>query len=245
MRFFYLMSSLIILLLTGCNNVEVEDLGMNASDTEVENAKIAIENVILSAKTKSGVVERPNLSLRESKVVNVQAGEGVSTDESIKLFVFDYVQGDQTGFAIASGDERINSAYAIVEKGSLADTTFNYGLKLLLDGIPGVVKNDLKQLEKAGETQKEISPVAYKTKGDYSTVLLRTQWGQRDPYNRTCRVDGQTCIPPAGCTAIALAQVIAYFNKPSSRFQGTFDYMAMTSKPSAKDLTCKCSKYGC
>lgn len=239
------MSSLIILLLTGCNNVEVEDLGMNASDTEVENAKIAIENVILSAKTKSGVVERPNLSLRESKVVNVQAGEGVSTDESIKLFVFDYVQGDQTGFAIASGDERINSAYAIVEKGSLADTTFNYGLKLLLDGIPGVVKNDLKQLEKAGETQKEISPVAYKTKGDYSTVLLRTQWGQRDPYNRTCRVDGQTCIPPAGCTAIALAQVIAYFNKPSSRFQGTFDYTAMTSKPSAKDLTCKCSKYGC
>ena len=47
---------------------------------------------------------------------------------------------------------------------------------------------------------------------DYTPVapLLRTQWGQREPFNGQCPTYND--VPtPAGCTAVALAQVLYYY----------------------------------
>ncbi|MFQ7331638.1 MAG: C10 family peptidase [Parabacteroides distasonis] len=158
--------------------------------------------------------------------------DGGSEQDSIKLFTFDYFNNGNKGFAIASGDQRLSSVYAIVENGNITDTTFNWGLKFIINNFSSVIKEELKQIQ-----TNSISPQSSTLSLSNPIYLIKTTWGQRHPYNKTCQVTGNSCIPPAGCTAVALAQVIAYFDKPSSRFQGVFNHSAMTAVPSATNLT--------
>ena len=53
--------------------------------------------------------------------------------------------------------------------------------------------------------------------------MLTTGWGQDSPYNLFCpTIDGVRC--PAGCVAVAVAQIVAYHEHPSS-YNGTgFDW---------------------
>lgn len=138
-------------------------------------------------------------------------------------------------YAIASGDERISTIYAYVENGNLSDTSYNVGLKMMLDNIPAVVSRQLNQYygnisEKNLKRNVEIS-------GEMQVgPFLQTKWGQREPYNNTCPAGDSCSHTLAGCTAIALAQVIAYFDTPSSRFRGIFNHTSMTASPKAYNL---------
>lgn len=217
-----------------------EDVGVNdnisVKDKEVEVARNAIKAFIKSGiETKSDLLDLSPLSLKESKSIDVIVESDYQTKESIDVFVFDLVEGSKKGYAIASGDERISSVYAFVEDGELSDTTYILGLKILLSQIPDLVKEDLSSYYK--KSMQQIDEV-YTTSSSYTgRALLKTQWGQWAPYNATCSVKNETCKPPAGCSAIALAQVLAYLNKPSSRFRGTFNYTSLTSTPKGTNLS--------
>jgi hypothetical protein len=105
------------------------------------------------------------------------------------------------------------------EQGSLADTSFIEPLRLYVRTIPEFIASDLNRHYK-GET-KAVKPVT--KANDFVTYycFLPTVWGQEYPYNSQCPVSD--CSPatcngrsPAGCVAIAIAQILAYHHKPSS-----------------------------
>ena len=220
-----------IFLFIGCNDQEMENITLHTQDIELQNAKKAIERLIAKPLTKGESLPIYTLSLRECKQMKVKI-DGGSEQDSIKLFTFDYFNNGNKGFAIASGDQRLSSVYAIVENGNITDTTFNWGLKFIINNFSSVIKEELKQIQ-----TNSISPQSSTLSLSNPIYLIKTTWGQRHSYNKTCQVTGNSCIPPAGCTAVALAQVIAYFDKPSSRFQGVFNHSAMTAVPSATNLT--------
>ncbi len=64
----------------------------------------------------------------------------------------------------------------------------------------------------------EPDPAPNPNEGNYSVeklLSLSTRWGQQNGYNALLgRIDGE--LPPAGCVAIAMAQVMKYHEYPSS-----------------------------
>lgn len=53
--------------------------------------------------------------------------------------------------------------------------------------------------------------------------LLTTTWGQNAPYNMQCPVPQYGSRPPAGCVAIATAQIMKYWNHPATGY-GSHSY---------------------
>ncbi|MDR0699279.1 MAG: C10 family peptidase [Tannerella sp.] len=125
------------------------------------------------------------------------------------------VNGDE-GFAIVCSDPRLNRVYAYTEKGAFSDTTFNKGLAATLFNIPSIIEDDIDRyytLEEDPVTRAEPS----------STViigpLVQTTWNQTAPYNNnlaTCTSGGSGGHVYTGCVTTAVAQVIAYYNFPST-----------------------------
>lgn len=153
-----------------------------------------------------------------------------STDDSLPDTLFYVVNfNDNNGYAILAADTRLGeSVYCITESGHLsaddfmqvyqreavddtthADTGENQTSPGYWHGpaLPIIVDDaidDYKREEKeVSEDPYQNSPVKY---GPY----LKTKWHQRSPFN-----DAQDNEYPAGCTAIATAQVILS-NKQSS-----------------------------
>lgn len=102
------------------------------------------------------------------------------------------------------------------------------------------------------ESEEEAEPfqrILYETDYSYSSVidpLVKVQWGQRHPYNMTLDLvpneNGTSYIlPPTGCVAVAICQILSAHKAPSSitvenfSWQGNWD--ALTLYPSANSLT--------
>lgn len=69
-----------------------------------------------------------------------------------------------------------------------------------------------------------IQRLEYETEYSYSSVigpLVTTNWGQLHPYNKTLDLvpnedSSAYVLPPAGCVAVAIAQILAYHKSPAT-----------------------------
>lgn len=185
-----------IFLFISCNDQEMENITLYTQDLELQNAQKAIEHFISKPLTKGESLPIYTLSFRECKQMKVKI-DGSSKQDSMKLFTFDYFNNGNKGFAIASGDQRLSSVYAIVENGNITDTTFNWGLKSIINNFSAVIKEELKQIQ-----TNSISPQSSTLSLSNPIYLIKTTWGQRAPYNKTCRVEEkaayhQQAVPPS------------------------------------------------
>ena len=115
---------------------------------------------------------------------------------------------------------------------SLADVHDNYNSNsdsivyslLASTIIDDVVMGDLIILDPTPVVPPPPTPTLIRTE-KYTTMeiienyppLLTTEWHQHEPFNLSCKNnDGVVC--PAGCTVIAVAQIIAYHEFPQNRF---------------------------
>lgn len=221
----------------GCNKDDlVKSDFLNKKDisnsSEYENALNTVklfseQNRQEKTKTSSSFeikdVTMKKISVQFTHTINTKSllsVENLPDTTSINLYTLVFEKNGQKGFSIVTGDERLKQVYAYTECGQLSDTLYNIGLAATLSQITYAVQNDLLhtyalRMTSAVNEERALS----------IGPLLHTKWHQNYPYNLQCPIM-EPCKDNAlaGCTAIAIAQVIAFLDVPRSRYQGTFDY---------------------
>ena len=186
------------------------------------------QKVDLSVAKRIGqfVFERENPERKNMKIKEL-IPLGDSNDTLLYIAPF-----PDNGFAIISADYRNSPILGYCKKGSynpeIMPPALNYLIESYKHSIIANKKNDNIQNEK---TKKKWESTLTKSAGSNllynatTTVvvmpLTSTEWGQRGGFNQKCPPD---C--PAGCTAIAMAQILKYWNcriKPS----GSVEYSGL------------------
>ena len=204
--------------------------GKTAHVSYKDAIQIATEAVAMlegGATTRSAVKRRVDPSKIKYHVTpTTRSGEGGDT----LYYVVNYA--DNAGFALVStsraeGDPLI----AVTEQGNFTpgEETGNPGFDMYISLL-----NDRPSPRPEGPT----SPIDTTNHGpniimvfDYPDTIsssvsqkgpyLSVRWTQDSPYNRYCYNDNNE-LCPAGCVAIAVAQIMSYHQKPSS-FTRTYD----------------------
>ena len=114
---------------------------------------------------------------------------------------------DNSGFVVVSNDQRSRPVLAY------SDHFYDFndipcGMKWWLNAVSQVLARDLT----SGKTDNILSHRAPKSRVE---PFLTSLWNQKDPYNKKCPTIEGT-LPPTGCVATALAQVLYYHKYPDS-----------------------------
>ncbi|MBR3886748.1 MAG: C10 family peptidase [Alistipes sp.] len=192
----------------------VKSLRVSYKDA-IQIATDAVAMLDKGATTRSDVRRRVDLSkVRYHITPQTRSGEGSDT----LYYVVNYA--DSAGFALVStsraeGDPLI----AVTEQGNYTpgEETGNPGFDMYIDLLNSRIDNRPPTID---TTFHGFGPFY-----DYEILeenevesMLSVRWGQWDPYNKFC--DDPTY--PAGCVAIALAQIMSYHQLPTA-FTRTYD----------------------
>lgn len=132
------------------------------------------------------------------------------------------------GFVIVSGDDRTEAILGYADKGELDVENAPDNVKWLLDYYDEVIT----AMGKLPENSEEQVSSHRKIMANTSTrktiePLLKTQWDQMDPYNKFCpEWVGTGLRYPAGCVAVAMAQVINYHQWPKGETSAMDAYIS-------------------
>jgi len=192
---------------------------------------------------KSGVSRKVNfisaLVSGNAKAVALKSS-GFSDVEIPDTLAYVLNFADSLGFAIVSADTRIDDPLlAFTGSGSLADSIDNPGVAIFLERLEDYMLNSIAETEQqkdsllAGILEKldaEIDETRTKA-GEEDNAVIRTEiinlisplvpveWGQGTPFNNNLggqcysRIDDKY---PAGCVAVAVAQIMARWGYPYS-----------------------------
>jgi len=138
-----------------------------------------------------------------------------NTEEQAYYYVFN--AGENGGYVIVSGDDRVEPILGYVEQGSFNPDEIPDNMRAWLEGyeeeIKYVIDNDLKPSSPALRRRSRV----INTKHSIPEILT-TRWNQGMPYNLTIekyyKEDGSQARPATGCIATAWAQVINFHHYP-------------------------------
>lgn len=152
------------------------------------------------------------LKLKDSLITPQTRAVSAGIKDSAYLYTFTFMKGENKGYAIVSGEERVPKLYAYVEKGNIGDTTFIEGLRQSLHMIDEIYQDDVlgAYYGDALGVKSSISTFGY---GDYTKSITKLEWGQWSPYNLSVPYncssnDGGKA--PVGCVPVALGMAIAH-----------------------------------
>lgn len=172
-------------------------------------------------KAMAGGIGRNNRSLSLSLVK-----EGLTpVSQKPAYYVFSGGEEEGSGFVIVSGDER--TSHRIL--GYSANGTFGAGqlpanVQAWLDGYAGEVET---LTQKTNAVVNEGSGWEEAVGNVVVAPLIKTQWGQTEPFNDKCPTrKGERTI--VGCVAVAAGQVMNYYRWPL-KGQGHVQYEWSTS----------------
>ena len=118
--------------------------------------------------------------------------------------------GNEQGFVIVSGDDRMRPVLAYSDKGDFNESQMPDNMRAWLQEYAREMRwldahnyQPAQTTHRAGEIKTAIAP------------LMVTTWDQGTPYNDLCPLDGGE-RSVTGCVATAMAQVV-YYNALSSR----------------------------
>ena len=152
--------------------------------------------VINNVNGRKGVSTKPRAMKRVAQPTQKQG------EDALYLFNVE----DNGGFVIVSGDERTEAILGYSTEGHIDPYTMPQGVRALLKHY----KDQLSAIPD-GETLSSNTL----TKHPYIAPLTQNAWAQVAPYNIQCpEIGGQHCV--AGCIAIAMAQVMYYYQWPKS-----------------------------
>ena len=116
------------------------------------------------------------------------------------------------GFVVLSNDDRFMAV--------LGESAHDYdavnmpcGLKWWMDAM------DASLTTRMSQASSEVSATGYQPQADYGP-LLKTEWGQTEPYNLNCPYNINDSLCYTGCVATAAAQVMYYFKYPQHEVEG-------------------------
>ena len=134
----------------------------------------------------------------------LQRGNVVTDDAA--YYVFNSQDGQ--GFVIVSGDDRTTPVLGYADNGSFVESEMPENVKAWLQGYAD-------QIACLGDAPRKNTSHVYH---EAVPVILKTEWGQGEPYNNACHVfdygDDQE-LSVTGCVATALAQVMYHYKYPT------------------------------
>ena len=161
------------------------------------------------------VDENPYPSQTSRRKVSGQSSSEETEGGQPYYYVFNV--GDDNGYVIVSGDDRVEPILGYVEQGSFdpdnIPENMSSWLQFYADQIKYIVDNDI-------EPDSPILKKRNKVHGIKHSVaeMLTTRWNQGSPYNILCpkyyKGDGTRAYPATGCSATAMAQVVNYYKFP-------------------------------
>jgi hypothetical protein len=168
---------------------------------------------------KSGV--KTNLICEEYGLLQNSSGNQA---ESPAFYVFNT---EGSGFIIVSGDDGVTPVLAYSRENHFDFDNMSSGLEALLNGYEEEINYVAKKnLSPSTEVKEEwIQYLNYSKELKSSAVIdsvkpmTTTQWGYGRPFNDLCPYDPMATIrngrhTPAGCAAVAMAQLLKFWNRP-------------------------------
>ncbi len=139
-----------------------------------------------------------------------------SNVEGNAYYVFN-IQGG--GWVIVAGDDIAKEVLAYGTEGSLDMNAMPENMKGFLNMLKG-------QIETAQAYKGKTVPVKAIKLSAAVGPLLKTRWGQGEPWNRQCPTNASGQRTSVGCAPLAMAQIVNYWKYPNevpelSGYQGT------------------------
>lgn len=234
-----LFTTILTLFIAGCNKSETTtptQQDYNGTTIPLSEALSNLDNLLdqLDIDTKAS-----NSRTYSIKSVSDFGGQDICKTKATGIDIPDTLMylvnfDDSEGFAVLAGDRRLSeNVYCITENGNISKEDFADAFDYLHSDSPLTKSNkrekgefidigqkfvpalmlssmlaDLKYGKVIEETDNNETKAQIKPSG---VICLRTKWDQWAPFNNECPTD---C--PAGCVAIACAQVMQYCNLPSN-----------------------------
>lgn len=151
---------------------------------------------------------------------------------NVCYYVFN--NGSDGGFVIVGGDERANKILAIVPEGSFNYDELPANVKAWMDEYEIQIDRAIRLTPEVTKQEKEQRQARRAAKAPKTDVaeMIHTKWGQRMPFNnaimtqsgRNTGTHGRPFL--AGCVATAMAQVMKFWNYPTTgnAFNSVYNY---------------------
>ncbi len=175
----------------------------------------------------------------EFYTINVQTRSG-GDPACFHIFNFE----NDGGFAMVSADDRTTDIYAYSDHGHLntADNVLkNSGVSVFMEGAVAYYNHEIDTFGLRDSLIQNPIDGPIIDLDQYTTIdtidfhriacvapMLTTNWGQRSPYNMFCPIIDNSDTP-TGCAPIAMAQIMAYHEYPTSVDGYVLDWTAIKS----------------
>lgn len=181
---------------------------------------------VLNVEERTYTFNRSELGVRKENLSRLMALSSKTRFEekvSVKVYTVSFEKDGYKGYAIMSGDDRTSKVYVYVPYGDLSDTTYIAGAKDVIENVENMCRQDLRNYFTRGENEGGQTVTTMASKPTHLVVqpLTGLAWNQTYPYNKyapySCsNIDAAyNGLAPAGCTPIAIAQVVAYLCPPA------------------------------
>ena len=172
---------------------------VQAASVDVTTARMEANNFVKSKMASKGMFNAP--ATADLKLAHTEA----SSVEGNAYYVFN-IQGG--GWVVIAGDDRAKQVLAYGDKGNID-----------MNNLPGNMKGYLNMLKGQIETAQAYKGKTVPVKASKRTAavepLLKTDWGQGEPMNRQCPLNGSGEITSVGCGPLAMAQIMYYWKYPN------------------------------
>lgn len=223
-NFMYLVLS--VSLMYACTNDDVNIPVANEQESKVSSLDVAkelLEDFVGETYARSSSSFKIKGHKERTVYINNKGGIPTNVREAIPIYEFTTEIDGIEGYSVVVGDERVGKVLISVPQGSLTDTTFIEPLRWYYNDIPLLIEHDLEQYNNGTQEITSLSRMTAETCYRFTS----TTWGQDDPYNASCPNQY-----PAGCAAIAVAQILAYHQVPSD-----LNWSAILSYPTVNNAS--------
>ena len=174
-------------------------MAANAGNIDANAARQAANDFIKKNVAAKGMFKAP--SMADIKLAHTEA----SSVEGNAYYVFN-IQGG--GWVIMAGDDRAKQVLAYGNTGNLDMNNLPGNMKAYLNMLKG-------QIETAQAYKGKTVPVKASKRSTPIDPMLKSSWGQGDPWNRLCPTNAMGQRTSVGCAPLAMAQVMNYWKYPS------------------------------
>ena len=171
---------------------------VHAATINADDARMAANNFL-----KQNVASKSfkAASLADIKLAHAEA----SSIEGNAYYVFN-VQGG--GWVIVAGYDHAKAVLAYGDNGNIDMNDLPSNMKGYLNMLKG-------QIETAQAYKGKTVPVKSTKRSTAIEPMLKSNWGQGEPWNRLCPTNSSGARTSVGCAPLAMAQIINYWKYPS------------------------------
>lgn len=244
---FYLLLAIATCIITGCSDNYADEPNQPKTMTHEVTQSEALQHLNkilpdLKIPSTRGATERSFPQITSS--YSIGSHSSTRSDGEVEPYFHIFNFGDNEGFAIMSGDDRVTPLLALTFKGKLTPDTEieNPGFKIAYAKMEDYYVEQVSTFSfgGGGGGNLPIDPgldPGLERYFEYSDPMIvshnmpyghcQVEWGQEDPYNKYCGLYELGFESYVGCVPVAVAQLMSIYKYPSSYNGYTFNWNLM------------------